>query len=328
QSYIRELQGHPKQRERLVSLVRNRHLLKRRFGKVHMAAGVPLVLSDLVPRDGTAVEQKDVIGSAIMDRIRKTMPVTACSLLAAVTIGLPPHQSFSENAVIDDAIDLVLAIRDCHPESRLADDVRSGPGERSRWLAAIERMVEYENFIPVPSGGLQVNPNRRYQVDYLRNSIMGLLLGPALVAWERLHGSRVQIAIDDVAGIVCTDWHPIPLDRIRNEIVMCREKSAEWPTSRMERLARTVAPMVAVCDAILEGLNQRKTPVDGIISSDWASLFRDVVGHTLPGYPEMQTAVLQTALYKGFKRSCPIHANPQADHRHHEPGIPGSSETE
>ncbi|HPQ41076.1 MAG TPA: 1-acyl-sn-glycerol-3-phosphate acyltransferase, partial [bacterium] len=276
QSYIRELRGKAKQKERITGLLKNRHLLKRRFGKVHMATGQPLHIAPLLRDEASNIVQKDIIGGTIMDRIRKTMPVTACSLLAATAMARPPEQRTARVELIADAQLFLEIITRCFPSAHIAGECRRQSTRRNAWQEAFHRMTDFGNFISEHGDDTwRVNPRRRFQVDYLRNSLMGLLLPPALAAGYPESPEETS-GFPALSQLMCPEIHPIPADILGMEIDHCRTVIPHLSRQQTELLECLLAPATALRCALSNALGHAGMSIDSISVTEWNRLFDSI----------------------------------------------------
>lgn len=310
-SYIRELQGKPKQKERITSLLKSRHLLKRRFGKVHMATGEPLHIAPLIQDEASSIEQKDIIGSAIMDRIRKTMPVTACSLLASAAMTYPPNQSFAPIELIADAQLLLDVISSVYPSSHIADECSGKNTSGDPWQEAFHRMTIFGNFVPASDGiKWTIHRQRRLQTDYLRNSILGLLLPPAIAVRtnagrDRRHGDAA------LARLLCPEIHPIPGDVLQADLDRCIALSKQWTRGQIELLEAVLEPVMQLVESMDQACREQNVSADSVASSQWNNIFDSVAKNNLADYPEWRTRFIRSAMYRGWKNADTIFNAPR-----------------
>jgi len=297
-SYIRELQGKPKKKERFTSLIRNIPLLKRHFGQVSMATGQPLSLKSLVNPDLTSLEQKDFIGGSVMNQIRLTMPVTAGSLLVMAAMGSRPGELLEQNLLFERAADLLDLIRVSHPNSPLTKDLQQNDPD---WQNGLNRMVKIGNFTrSTTEGHWKLNRKRRFQVDYLRNSVMGLVLAPCLVACEQ-QTQGIDLSMDDSARIICPECHPIPITVLKAEMDQHRTTVDTWSRTRIDCLRQNVLPLVNLCNQLNNQIKSDGITGDTLVFSQWKKLFKGCKSES-DDYPEITSTIMRAALHRGFKR--------------------------
>lgn len=300
QSYINELQGKAKRKERMTSLLKSAHLLTRKFGQVAVATGQPLSLKSLIRPELSSLEQKEYIGCSIMNQIRLTMPVTPGSILMTAAMGSPPGKKLSEDELLDLANALLKLMKTLHPQSPLAMDFHRQSRTAAVWQSGIQRMMNIGNLIQDQAGRLGINPDRRLQADYLRNSILSLLLGPGLTLWVS-NQQETTFSAEELAVILCPECHPIPvavmLDELRNGQVVVQDLSE----SVKRCLLQNFEPVSRLCHEIQKSLKADTVSIESVVARDWKKRCR-AINSDMGGYPEISTAILQTGLLRGFKR--------------------------
>lgn len=312
-SYIRELKGLPKQKERFSSLLKNRHLLKRHFGNVCFAIGKPVSLAETLAETTTQAEQKDKLGMTIMNHLRLTMPVTSTALVAAVLMAADPDQSISASDIGMRARDLLQLITDVHPEATIARECSDTSRLEHVFQSAVTRMLECENILSgTPEGDWKLNANRRFQVDYLRNSIMGLLLAPALAVirndtdWNTPENTRIL-------EVFCPGIHPMPTAVLQQEIYKCVTLLPEWSQARKTVLEKTLSPLWLLVQTIQTIIVTEAIDLRNTDSRSWNELFQRAVDEKIQrNYPEICSKSFITELFKSF-RQCGNESGGNAD---------------
>ncbi|MCD4652786.1 1-acyl-sn-glycerol-3-phosphate acyltransferase [bacterium] len=302
QSYINELSGKPKQKERLTSLLKSVHLLKCQFGQVSVATGNPLSLRSLIKNELSNSEQKDFLGGTIMNQIRLTMPVTPTSMLVIAAMGIAPEESIKQKELIKTAKAIFCLIREIQPDVPIAFDFRNEEDKENFWLEAIHRMFSFGNFIPgAQTASWKINPDRRYQVDYLRNSNFGLILSSCLVSWEQIITEPQTLSITDIAQIMCPEYHPIPLKTVYDEIDNYRELISSWSPERVTCLAGNIRPFVELCERLNVAIGKSEKPIVKFLARDWNDLFKTTVKSMQTRNIETTSTAVQSSFFKGFK---------------------------
>jgi len=306
-SYIRELKGLPKQKERITSLLKSRHLLKRHFGNVCFAVGKPVSLAETSKESTNQAEQKDKLGTSIMNQLRLTMPVTSTALVATVMMALDPDAEIAQNNLISTAQEILLLIKKIHPEAIVAAECSDNSSQPHKaFESAILRMNSFENILPgAQTDTWKLNSQRRLQVDYLRNSIMGLLLAPSLavIMSENCPNSSHSLNTDNLDKILCPTIHPIPSDVIRSEIQKSKECLPYWSETQCATLKRTVYPLANLVNTIFASTGLEPDETSQWTSRSWNSLFQAAVDTSNSrDYPEICSKAMETQLYKACKQ--------------------------
>jgi glycerol-3-phosphate O-acyltransferase len=303
-SYIRELKGLPKQKERISSLLKNRHLLKRHFGNVCFAIGKPVSLAETLSETTTQAEQKDTLGMTIMNQLRLTMPVTSTALVAAVLMAADPDHGISAGDIHIQARDLLLLITEIHPGAAIARECSDISRLDYVFQSAVDRMMEFQNIVPGTKEGVwKLNVIRRFQVDYLRNSIMGLLLAPALAVirndtdWNSPENARIL-------AVFCPGIHPMPTSVLQQEIRTCVTLLPEWPHARKTMLEQTLSPLWVLVQNIKAILVSEHIDLRNTTSRSWNKIFHRAIDENRSRkFPEICSKSFVTELFKAFRQS-------------------------
>lgn len=302
-SYVRELKGSPKQKEKISSLLRSRHLLKRRFGKVCFAIGQPVSLTAVLSETGIVTEHKGRVGATIMNQLRFTMPVTSTALIAAVMMAVEPGSKIQAATLIAQAKDLLEMIREIHPAAVIAEEClpldRNDPAFRS----AIARMLEFGNMqTDATPDNYRINPDRRFQVDYLRNSLIGLLLAPSLAILEPEIGW--DPSLPSLHTLLCPGLHPIPTDVIRAEIRKILPLISEWQPERRRILSETLRPLINLMKSIFILTGSKRLILRELSTHAWRELYDEAI--TASGsknYPEICSKPVENDLFRVLRQA-------------------------
>ncbi|MGB3976830.1 MAG: 1-acyl-sn-glycerol-3-phosphate acyltransferase [bacterium] len=302
-SYIRELKGLPKQTERISSLFKSRHLLKRHFGNVCFAVGKPVSLAETLSTTGSQTEQKDMLGMEIMNNLRLTMPITSTALVATVLMADNPHHWISSAEIIAGARDLLRLIEAVHPNANIAREFSDKSKFDAVLQSALMRMRDFDNIIPAQEPDKwKLNENRRFQVDYLRNSIISLLLAPALVIirpsqdWSSPESIRLM-------EIFCPGIHPIPTRVLKQEIDLSISLSPGWSIEQKSLLTRTISPVFKLIQNIQTAITSKNIDLKTVSTELWDDIFHQALDrNSLQATPEICTTVFVRELFKAFRQ--------------------------
>ncbi|MGH8261658.1 MAG: glycerol-3-phosphate 1-O-acyltransferase PlsB, partial [Steroidobacteraceae bacterium] len=205
-TYIGELSGVPKKKESVFGLLRALPRLRKRFGRVHVNLGEPLVLADVLDRydagwrgrAGGARPGEETrlpwfnpavgeIAATLMRRINAAAAVTPINLLAIALLGSPRH--ILPEADLIRQLDVHLALlRDCP----------YGPRVTVTPLSSAEIVAHGETMNVVsrrrhPLGNLiQMSDESAVLAAYYRNNILHLVAMPSLVACVFLGNSAMR----------------------------------------------------------------------------------------------------------------------------------------
>ena len=299
-SYIKEIQGVPKKSERVTSLLKNRHLLKRHYGNVCFAIGQPVSLAETLNNSNSHIEQKDKIGMTIMNRLRLTMPVTSTALIATVMMGLDYQENISTNTILTRAKDLLTIIKEIQPEATIARECAQSDLLDNVFQSAINRMYKFENILKHSGQDHWIlNPNRRFQVDYLRNSIIGILLAPAL-ACSNADPDKSPFLFQ----ILCPGMYPFSTDILYQEFYQCKRLKTKWSQEISITLSNTIKPTQMLIENIYSYLAVEKLDLKTLSTRKWTSIVKQLeIQQNLDYYPELYTRSFTALLFKAFRAS-------------------------
>lgn len=303
-SYIRELKGLPKQTEHVSSLFKSRHLLKRHFGNVCFAIGKPVSLAETLTTNASQTEQKDMLSMVIMNSLRLSMPITSTALVATVLMAIDPNHEISSNEIIANACGLLQIIEEVHPDASIARECSDKSKLDSVLQSALLRMQEFQNILPTQEPDKwKLNENRRFQVDYLRNSIVSLLLAPALAI---IYNSKEWDSPESIKllEIFCPGIHPVPTHVFKHEIDKSLTLLPGWSFEQKKLLIQTVSPVLNLIQNIQAIVMSKNIDVKKATTQVWNDIFNQVIDKkTKETYPEICTKFFVNELFKAFKQS-------------------------
>lgn len=185
-AYARELAGGGKKSEDLGEVVKAGTVVTKRYGRVFMRVGQPIVLSEVLaalpaPWDSLDRQTRQEVlvhtGERLMNRIARNMVVlptglVAMALLAQSRKGL----RLSELRARVGRLDALLASLSVQGAGR------STEASVDKALRRFEREKQVRRLKDEDGDILQVVPEKRVTLEYYKNSILHYLVGPALLA--------------------------------------------------------------------------------------------------------------------------------------------------
>ncbi|MBI3149229.1 MAG: glycerol-3-phosphate 1-O-acyltransferase PlsB [Betaproteobacteria bacterium] len=197
--FVEELQGRPKERESIWSLLSAWRLLRGFYGKVHVNIGEPLPLTAALearhsnwreerdPRAPWVRDFIDAVSATLAERINSAAVVTPVNLVA-LTLLTTPKQTADEQALYAQVALCQTLLTRLPPVPRVALSQVS-PGEA---LAATARL-EFVERVAHPLGDLwRVRAGLAPQLAYFRNNVLHLFALPALVACLMARNRRME----------------------------------------------------------------------------------------------------------------------------------------
>ncbi len=240
-TYIGELSGRPKQKESILGLIKSLSVLRRKFGKVHVNLGQPIVLGELLQKHnphwrsppGAPCEHEESppgwIGEAIADLaasiaagINAAAAVTPVNLVAMAMLATP-RQAMLET---DLARQLELYRRLLHdaPYAPLVTVSAQSGAQMIRYTESMG-MIERQ---PHPLGDIiRMSADSAVLATYYRNNILHLFAMPSLLACCFIGNARMRSA--DIQRLV---WRVYPY--IRSELAL------RWPEADVGAAAESL----------------------------------------------------------------------------------------
>jgi glycerol-3-phosphate O-acyltransferase len=192
-TYIGELSGRPKEKESVFGLLRTLPALRRRFGKVHVNFGEPILLDALLDRHDAGWRRAlagdedagspwikaaiDDLAHRVMVGINSAAAVTPINLVAMALLAMP-RQALSETDLVAQ-LDLYKALLRDAPYSPLVTVTELGGAAMIAYaesLGILERQAH-------PLGDiLRMNDANAVLATYYRNNILHLFALPSLLA--------------------------------------------------------------------------------------------------------------------------------------------------
>lgn len=211
-SYLKELEGGNKEKEKMSSLLRSLNILKRRYGSVYMNVGEPMLLKSYLASQETPIEQMTQperrilyrrMGYEVVNEINKVSVVTPFSLIAA---GLLSY--YRRGISHDDLMEILnefyeyLDYRGVRFSSTFAN--------REKALTDALAMFESSGFISkmgpeeedeedeLAETIYSVDENKRLNIEYYKNNILHSFVSLAFVSLSLLSGTRTKISLSAV----------------------------------------------------------------------------------------------------------------------------------
>lgn len=202
-TYIRELEGRPKQRESLWALLRTVRQLKHVFGRVHVNFGEPLPLAAFLdeirpgwqalaatdaaePAAAWPREATRAAASALAQRINEAATVNPANLIALTMLATPKHTA-DEQALLRQIANCqaLLAQVQYSPSTIVCTMPPAEVVGAATRLGYVERVAH-------PLGDLvRVAERQAPFLAYLRNNVLHLFALPSLIACLLSHNRRL-----------------------------------------------------------------------------------------------------------------------------------------
>ncbi|MEJ5301755.1 MAG: 1-acyl-sn-glycerol-3-phosphate acyltransferase [Thermodesulforhabdaceae bacterium] len=192
ESYVRELKGESKKPEDIKQLVKARGVLKRRYGKVYVRFGKPIVLSQYIARQGidlSSASSKERhafyrnLALAIIENINEASVVTPHALVSAALLttsrpGISSHTFRSIAKLFHDYLEFVgahFARTFTHYETVLEEALQDF--EKSKIISRIREIDE-----PDEEEIILIDGKKRHLLEYYKNNAIHFFLPAAFVS--------------------------------------------------------------------------------------------------------------------------------------------------
>lgn len=176
-SYLKELRGSTKQREKITDVVRSTRLVRQSFGKVNVNFGRPVVLSEFLASytDGDPAALQTRLGEHLLQEINRNASVNPINLVALITL-CTPRQAIDEPALIQQIDCYIALLRGAGSDVTITSLSAPEIVDRAETLGLLSR--ESHPFGDV----LCHDPDRAALMTWYRNNVMHLLALPSLIA--------------------------------------------------------------------------------------------------------------------------------------------------
>jgi glycerol-3-phosphate O-acyltransferase len=212
-AYLKELGGEPKAREKTTDVIKNRKLLRKRYGRVYVNIGEPIFLKSYLAsqeksfEDMTLAERQSLyrkIGYEIVLRINHVSVVTPFSLVAS---GLLCHDR--RGISHDELVDVLKLFYDClsHRKVSMAETLvhrEKAIGDALRLLDQsdlISRMGDEEDERDeMEEIVYSLEDGKRLNLEYYKNNILHYFIPVSFVATSLLSSDEDTIPLSRILG--------------------------------------------------------------------------------------------------------------------------------
>jgi glycerol-3-phosphate O-acyltransferase len=189
-SYLKEVGGGEKEKENFVQILKARHFLNKRFGKIYIRMGTPLSLSEYLSQCNA--KGSEVHRHLALTLIRSINRVTLVTPLAVVaTAILAGHRRGFHLQEIEDTAGLLLSFLR-HRGAPLAtsfDDFERTI-EETLTLLINWKVVSFLEDVEGEERFYYVDEEKKGELEYYKNTIIHYFILPAFVAVSLLSGSE------------------------------------------------------------------------------------------------------------------------------------------
>ncbi len=277
-TYIDELQGIPKKKEKLSEMIRSVHLLKRHYGRVYLSIADPIRVPEDIDFSSAPSEVKEKFGFKIMASLSDGMAVTPTAVVATALLnsGVSPVR---ESDVLKTALELLTFLR---TQKVVFPEALKNPEDDAIQLRNALEFFTGNEIVAPTAAGLSISVRNRYILDYAKNSILGHLISISAAALGLLSEADREHFSVYILKLLCPYLHPVPPEHYVNTLERNFQFLEELSQEALGIFGRIITPLLALFsfsrNALLAEINRqgavnRKTGRDildstmGVISS-------------------------------------------------------------
>ena len=199
-TYVNELSGKPKEKESLLGMLRALPALRKRFGRVHVSMGEPIMLDELLNQHAPlwreqAVEDKpawlgamtDELAQRILCNINSAAFVTPINLLALVLLATPKQAMLETDLVRQ--LKLYASLLKRYPYSERVKLTDMDAAEIVRYA---ETMGVLQRHTHDMGDVLSMSEASAVLMTYFRNNVLHLMVLPSAIASCFLNNRQVR----------------------------------------------------------------------------------------------------------------------------------------
>jgi glycerol-3-phosphate O-acyltransferase len=234
ESYLKELGGEPKKREKTSDVIKSRNILRKRYGQVYVNIGEPIFFKAYLAslekcfEEMTITERQSLyrkISYEITQEINKVSVVTPLSLIAAVLLA-QERRGISHNELMD-VLNLFydyLSHRKVHFAATLAHREKACIDALSfcEQSGFISKMEEDEEQDEMDETVYSLEDNSRLNLEYYKNNIIHFFIPVSFVAASLLSSDgdivRLDHVVKDYQFFKRVLWHEFIFDDKKDDL--------------------------------------------------------------------------------------------------------------
>ncbi len=196
-SYLREVGGGTKEKENFRQILRARHFLKKRYGKIYIRFDRPFSLNDYLKEKGTRIEQvHHDLASHLVESINNVSVVTPLALVS--TAILCNHRKGFYLFELNESIELLGKYIERHkiPISDTLHDPAKAIGETIDLLINWKILDFMEDTFEPDERFYFVEDEKKLELEYYKNSILHFFINHSLVAVSLLACTKEELGIE------------------------------------------------------------------------------------------------------------------------------------
>ena len=209
-SYLQELEGLQKKPETLISVIKARKFLSKRYGKIYIQFNEALSLNELLVKFGTPLaemspKEQNVLcrnlGYRIINAINRAAVVTAYGLVAGAALNCARERfSYSQIMAISETYMNYLATQEAKlADTLVLDHVRAIQHALDDFVQRkFIELLSKDKDIPHAERNYLINSSRRPSLEYYKNSCIAFFIPAAFTALAILIKDAFQFSAADL----------------------------------------------------------------------------------------------------------------------------------
>ncbi len=236
-SYLKELSGGTKTPESTGDIIKTSKILTKRFGRVYVNIGEPMIMKDYLAAQKKPIEQMDLaerqslyrkIGYEIVLEINKVAVVTPFSLVAAAILS-HDRRGISQDELLDVVNEFYeyLSIRKvkfaetfAHPEKAIMDALNIFV--QSGYIEKIEAEEEEKDVEDIQEIVYSLKEEKRLNLEYYKNNFLHFFISLSFVATAIFKTDEDMIALNSVIAkykfIKRLLWNEFIFDKNKDDV--------------------------------------------------------------------------------------------------------------
>ena len=213
-SYLREQQGAPKERESFRQMLKARELLKKKYGKIYIRFATPFSLREYLQQQNQKTEETEqALAFKLVRAINAVTSVTPLALTSSAI--LSRHRKSFDTATLGQGVEeLYSFLSQSHAPMASSLKDPSGAMEESLRLLETWKIITVLEELSGKSLTYAINPKKRRELAYYKNSIIHFFVDYSLVAVSLLSGQEPEKSISQI-----TDDYMFLSDLLKNEFI-------------------------------------------------------------------------------------------------------------
>ncbi|HDM10442.1 MAG TPA: hypothetical protein ENF92_08005 [Desulfobacteraceae bacterium] len=197
-SYMREQKGEAKERESFRQVLKARQLLKKKYGKIYIRFGEPFSLRDYLGRSQARSNELEAsLALKLVCAINEVTPVTPLALISSAILSRV-KKSFDRATIYHDTEALLSFLRDQNATMASSLSNLSSAMNETLHLLVSWRVINPVEELRGKDEVYSVNPKKRREIAYYKNSIIHFFVDHSLVAVCLLSGKEPDKSMDTI----------------------------------------------------------------------------------------------------------------------------------